>query len=85
MNTKLIKRIAQGLALTGAGATGYHFGRKSQRNNDAEKMMRSQQSSALSSKLREQSDSANRRLKIENYYIRKALNELAKQRLSEKK
>lgn len=72
------KVLAGLIGLGTGGAAGYHLGSSIQKKKAKKHIEASKQRSELSDKLRERSGSVNRRLKLENYYVRKALNELAK-------
>ena len=80
--TSLAKILVPSLA---AGGVGMLAGSKLKEKQIGGKVREARQASALSTKLREVSGSANRRLRIENYYIRRALNELARKRVKEMK
>ena len=77
MKKSTIKKIIAGLGLGASGALGYTAGSKIEKKRSKDTVEKATQSALLSNKLKERSESANRRLKIENYYIRKALNQLA--------
>jgi hypothetical protein len=78
MKKELLTRLAQGLIAGGVGVGGYALGKRKGKAEQAETVGRAKQQAALAKKLREHSESVGRRLKIENYYIRRALNQLAK-------
>jgi len=65
------------LGAAASGGAGYGLGYHVQKGKAKESIARAKQSSELANKLRDRSESANRRLKVENYYVRQALNELA--------
>jgi len=80
MSRKLIGALSAALGATG----GYALGSRVQRKKLQGKVDESVQASELATKLRERAESTNRRLRVENYYVRKALNELARRMRTQK-
>jgi hypothetical protein len=80
--TGIARILGPALAAGGLGAVA---GSKLKAKQVHGKVREAQQASDLAKKLREVSESANRRLRIENYYIRRALNQLARKRVEELK
>jgi len=73
------------LGLAAGTGAGYGIGASREKKRSRQHIEEAKQVSELATKLRERAESSNRRLRLENYYVRKALNELARKRISDSK
>ena len=85
MSKKLLGLAKYLIPAAAGGGAGLFLGGKLKERKTKEKLQRAAQSVELSERLRDMASGKARRTEIENYYLRKALNQLARSRVKQMK